>query len=230
METSGLRLWRLHRRPFGHTSQVNLSSPSASRRHCEQQPSEKLAPVPVGEPPREANTPPRPTASSILAQEDGKAFPREQDFAVAIVFDASYPSPSRASVASCLRGSWCASVSSGTDCASRDLFHGQYPFVYDNTVVAAKTTENSSIGQCVITLYTQWGPLPVPVLCPYCKRQIVTKTVYSSGFLTWMLCGALATLGCFLGCCLMPFCIRGCKDISHVCPECSRVLGTFRRV
>ncbi|KAH6937722.1 hypothetical protein HPB50_003711 [Hyalomma asiaticum] len=83
---------------------------------------------------------------------------------------------------------------------------------------------------CVITLYTQWGPLPVPVLCPYCKRQIVTKTVYSSGFLTWMLCGALAALGCFLGCCLMPFCIRGCKDIAHVCPECSRVLGTFRRV
>ncbi|XP_070388313.1 cell death-inducing p53-target protein 1-like isoform X4 [Dermacentor albipictus] len=212
METSGLRLWRLHRRPFGHTSQVNLSSPSASRRHCEQQPSEKLAPVPVGEPPREANTPPRPTASSILAQEDGKAFPRG--------FRGGHS----------LRGSWCASVSSGTDCASRDLFHGQYPFVYDNTVVAAKTTENSSIGQCVITLYTQWGPLPVPVLCPYCKRQIVTKTVYSSGFLTWMLCGALATLGCFLGCCLMPFCIRGCKDISHVCPECSRVLGTFRRV
>ncbi|KAL1458848.1 hypothetical protein MTO96_027659 [Rhipicephalus appendiculatus] len=110
------------------------------------------------------------------------------------------------------------------------LFQGQYPFVYDKTIVSGKTAENSSTGQCVITLYTQWGPLPVPVLCPYCKRQIVTKTVYHSGFLTWMLCGALATIGCFLGCCLAPFCIRGCQDISHVCPECNRVLGTFRRV
>ncbi|XP_077512302.1 lipopolysaccharide-induced tumor necrosis factor-alpha factor homolog [Amblyomma americanum] len=110
------------------------------------------------------------------------------------------------------------------------LFQGQYPFVYDNTVVREKPGENSQPGQCVITVYSQWGPLPVPVICPYCRQQIVTKIVHRPGFLTWMLCGSLAALGCILGCCLVPFCINSCQDIVHVCPHCSRTLGNFRMI
>ncbi|KAK8787058.1 hypothetical protein V5799_023175 [Amblyomma americanum] len=82
----------------------------------------------------------------------------------------------------------------------------------------------------VITVYSQWGPLPVPVICPYCRQQIVTKIVHRPGFLTWMLCGSLAALGCILGCCLVPFCINSCQDIVHVCPHCSRTLGNFRMI
>ena len=33
----------------------------------------------------------------------------------------------------------------------------------------------------------------------------------------------------FLGCCLLPFCIDGLKDVEHMCPNCGKVCGVCRR-
>ena len=35
---------------------------------------------------------------------------------------------------------------------------------------------------------------------------------------------------CWLGCCLIPFCLDGCKDVIHCCPNCHARLGSFRRM
>ena len=35
---------------------------------------------------------------------------------------------------------------------------------------------------------------------------------------------------CWLGCCLIPFCLDGCKDVIHSCPNCHARLGSYRRM
>ncbi|KAK2553668.1 Lipopolysaccharide-induced tumor necrosis factor-alpha factor-like protein [Acropora cervicornis] len=35
---------------------------------------------------------------------------------------------------------------------------------------------------------------------------------------------------CWAGCCLIPFCLDGCKDVIHSCPNCHSRLGCFRRM
>lgn len=35
---------------------------------------------------------------------------------------------------------------------------------------------------------------------------------------------------CWLGCCLIPFCIQDLQDVKHICPNCSKVVGVYRRI
>jgi hypothetical protein len=35
----------------------------------------------------------------------------------------------------------------------------------------------------------------------------------------------MALVGCWLGCCLIPFCVDDCKDTTHTCVNCQRVIG-----
>lgn len=38
------------------------------------------------------------------------------------------------------------------------------------------------------------------------------------------------TFRLWLGCCLIPFCIDGCKDVVHSCPNCQQTVGKFNRM
>ncbi|KAK1165029.1 hypothetical protein AOXY_G15490 [Acipenser oxyrinchus oxyrinchus] len=71
---------------------------------------------------------------------------------------------------------------------------------------------------------------PVQMNCPACQQLIVTRLEYTSGTLTWLLCGVFAIVGCLYGCCLIPFCIDGAKDVNHWCPNCNRIIGHHRRL
>ncbi|XP_021350481.1 lipopolysaccharide-induced tumor necrosis factor-alpha factor homolog isoform X2 [Mizuhopecten yessoensis] len=71
---------------------------------------------------------------------------------------------------------------------------------------------------------------PVSMICPFCQAQIVTSTTYVTGTLAWLICGILLLLGFWLGCCLIPFCIDGCKDVVHNCPNCRQQVGKFNRM
>ncbi|THD25223.1 Lipopolysaccharide-induced tumor necrosis factor-alpha factor [Fasciola hepatica] len=71
---------------------------------------------------------------------------------------------------------------------------------------------------------------PVLTTCPYCQKQVTTKIDHENGIITYVCCVGIALLGCFLGCCLFPFCVDACKDVVHECPSCGKRIGSFKRV
>ena len=75
-----------------------------------------------------------------------------------------------------------------------------------------------------------YGESPVSMVCPYCTATILTSVTYTPGTLAWLVCGGLILVGCWAGCCLIPFCVDGMQDAVHSCPNCRRQLGCFRRM
>ncbi|CAL8139176.1 unnamed protein product [Orchesella dallaii] len=66
------------------------------------------------------------------------------------------------------------------------------------------------------------------ITCPHCKTEIQTKTDKKPGVVAWVSSGVLCFFGCWLGCCLIPFCIDSCMDVDHKCPNCDAHLGTHK--
>jgi len=71
---------------------------------------------------------------------------------------------------------------------------------------------------------------PVLTSCPHCRATITTSTRYETGLMTWLIAGILVLFGCWLGCCLIPFCVDACKDVIHTCPNCHQVVGSYKRL
>jgi lipopolysaccharide-induced tumor necrosis factor-alpha factor len=69
---------------------------------------------------------------------------------------------------------------------------------------------------------------PVQCSCPNCRSMIITRVEQTSGLLTWLLCFFLVLFGCWLGCCLIPFCISDLQNIQHYCPNCNAFIGEYR--
>lgn len=97
---------------------------------------------------------------------------------------------------------------------------------------SAQTTQTTIIQQpqTVVVGNAMYGEAPVSMVCPYCTATIVTSVQYTPGTLAWLACGGLILVGCWAGCCLIPFCIDGMQDAVHSCPNCRRQLGVFRRM
>lgn len=74
----------------------------------------------------------------------------------------------------------------------------------------------------------QFGPYPMRYTCPNCNAHVMTEVHSTPGALTYILNAALCLL-CF-PCCLIPCCVRECKDIEHRCPNCHYKLGLFKRI
>ncbi|CAJ0598321.1 unnamed protein product [Cylicocyclus nassatus] len=73
-----------------------------------------------------------------------------------------------------------------------------------------------------------FGRNAVSMVCPYCYRQVVTRTSPKCGPITHFLTPAMFLLGCWL-CFLIHLCLRSCKDIEHVCPNCGKILGIYHK-
>ncbi|KAL7672896.1 hypothetical protein ACOME3_007775 [Neoechinorhynchus agilis] len=71
---------------------------------------------------------------------------------------------------------------------------------------------------------------PTNIRCPYCGSDVCTLTASDSGALTWLLSIAICCLGCFCGCCMIPFVVDDTKDVIHSCPNCKKHLGVYRRL
>uniref|UniRef100_A0A0R3T9V9 LITAF domain-containing protein n=1 Tax=Rodentolepis nana TaxID=102285 RepID=A0A0R3T9V9_RODNA len=56
------------------------------------------------------------------------------------------------------------------------------------------------------------------IYCPACRKTVISETSTKTGAWTWVICD--------LGCCLIPFCVKSCKDVQHTCPECDRIVAT----
>uniref|UniRef100_A0A914GZD7 LITAF domain-containing protein n=1 Tax=Globodera rostochiensis TaxID=31243 RepID=A0A914GZD7_GLORO len=77
---------------------------------------------------------------------------------------------------------------------------------------------------------TQLGPRPQNTFCSNCRQQVLTKVKYSAGLLTWLLFGGCLLFGCWLGCCLIPFCMDDCQDCEHYCTNCKAFMGQYKRI
>lgn len=76
----------------------------------------------------------------------------------------------------------------------------------------------------------KYGEQPVLTICPICGHQVVTELHYQGGFFSSLLCMLLCCCGCFLGCCMFPFCCVCCQDVIHICPRCGAVIYRYNRL
>ncbi|XP_055875068.1 lipopolysaccharide-induced tumor necrosis factor-alpha factor homolog isoform X6 [Biomphalaria glabrata] len=86
------------------------------------------------------------------------------------------------------------------------------------------------VAQPPITVVQTFRDVPVHMNCPHCRAEIVTGTHYETGTFTWIICFVLFFVGCSLGCCFFPFCVDGCKDVIHTCPNCRQQLARYSRI
>lgn len=56
--------------------------------------------------------------------------------------------------------------------------------------------------------------------CPFCNENTGNILRRKAGCVTWAWCVCLMFT---TGCCFIPFCVDGCKDIEQVCERCSNV-------
>ncbi|XP_013397770.1 cell death-inducing p53-target protein 1 homolog isoform X3 [Lingula anatina] len=103
---------------------------------------------------------------------------------------------------------------------------GQPGYSTQTTTVIASQPPTTT----VIVAQTSFGPRSRSMQCPYCQAHITTSVNYHSGGLTWLIAGLICIFGCWLGCCLIPFCIDDMQDATHSCPNCNRTLGTYHRL
>jgi len=75
-----------------------------------------------------------------------------------------------------------------------------------------------------------WPSWPCQTQCPHCGASVTTRVNTVPGTITWLSCAGLALIGCWLGCCLLPFCIDGLQDQEHFCPNCNRLIGVRRQM
>eukprot|EP01084_Bolivina_argentea_P090871 163654_1 len=66
---------------------------------------------------------------------------------------------------------------------------------------------------------------PQQAHCPTCNRITYTKIHYVNGLATWLSVGGLVVMQCWMGCCLIPLCIDGLKDVEHSCSQCGTFIG-----
>ncbi|CAJ0928879.1 unnamed protein product [Ranitomeya imitator] len=91
------------------------------------------------------------------------------------------------------------------------------------TVIMAPVTST-------VIMTTSFADTPTSCTCPVCRQNVVTRIEYNTGLLVWLIFGILCLLGCWLGCCLIPFCLDSCKDVDHFCPNCNHHLSKYKRL
>jgi hypothetical protein len=70
-------------------------------------------------------------------------------------------------------------------------------------------------GPTIITMTSTGG-----TKCPFCSENTGSILRRRAGCVTWAWCVCLMFT---TGCCFIPFCVDGCKDIEQVCERCSNV-------
>lgn len=80
-----------------------------------------------------------------------------------------------------------------------------------------------------VTVVHMFRECPLRTVCQFCSAEVVTSTYYENGTLTWLACFFIF-LFFPLGCCLIPFCMDGMKDVVHRCPNCNQQVGRYNRM
>ncbi|EDO37779.1 predicted protein [Nematostella vectensis] len=69
----------------------------------------------------------------------------------------------------------------------------------------------------------------VYTFCGSCMNHMMTVVRFRIGRMTVAVSALVFMLGCVAGCCLVPFIIKGLRDVIHSCPNCQITLGKYRR-
>lgn len=60
---------------------------------------------------------------------------------------------------------------------------------------------------------------PLTIKCPSCLKEKRSKLKYECTGNQWCACILFCFFGCYPICCV-PFCIKKCYNVKHLCPEC----------
>lgn len=63
------------------------------------------------------------------------------------------------------------------------------------------------------------------MMCPQCRASIQTTVKYEPSTKTHLFAGLLCLMGCWGGCCLIPYCVDSCQAAEH---SCKSFLSLFR--
>ncbi|KAK2916642.1 hypothetical protein QQF64_025210 [Cirrhinus molitorella] len=66
--------------------------------------------------------------------------------------------------------------------------------------------------------------------CPFCRQYITTDVKTKAGSATYIVCLISILFCCVAGCCFIPFCVDGCKDVIHNCPKCRSHIKTCKKL
>jgi lipopolysaccharide-induced tumor necrosis factor-alpha factor len=99
------------------------------------------------------------------------------------------------------------------------LLHGHPPPAYPQATYQQPPA--------IVTINKRWTEIPENHVCQWCGVQGITTTERVPGLLTYLASGAICLVGCWLGCCLVPFCVDSCQDVEHYCPSCRQLVGKY---
>ncbi|XP_076070566.1 lipopolysaccharide-induced tumor necrosis factor-alpha factor homolog [Mytilus galloprovincialis] len=112
--------------------------------------------------------------------------------------------------------------------------YGQPPNQYGQPPAYGGQQQQTStvvVGQPqTLVLQQTYRDSPVRTTCPSCNADVMTAISFEVGTMAWVVAGCLCIFGLWLGCCLIPFCVDGCKDVVHTCPNCNHMVGRFSRM
>ena len=100
------------------------------------------------------------------------------------------------------------------------------PMAVAQPVVAQPVMAQGVMVQPVMPMMAQtqlphtWARNPMAVTCPNCGTHGVTDVRYDVGGGTWLWCLGIACVGCYGGCCLIPFCTLSSRS-NHGAPRAS---------
>jgi len=66
----------------------------------------------------------------------------------------------------------------------------------------------------------------IQCICQYCNNIQHTYIRKSYSLCAHVSCLGLCMVGCFFGCCLIPYCFDDLKITKHYCNRCNRLLGS----
>lgn len=90
---------------------------------------------------------------------------------------------------------------------------------------------NTAAGQASVNSNNPLGRVPCSNWqCNQCNQIVTTHIDYENGTTVFVAAGVTCFFGCWLGCCLIPFCIQDLKDAKHFCPNCNNYLGKHAKM
>ena len=98
------------------------------------------------------------------------------------------------------------------------------PAVLNPTGPLAHRYQNYPLG----SHFNNYKRKSVNIMCQFCHCNVATEVRAERGCGTWLACVGICSVGCFLGCCLIPFYYDDMKDVIHSCPNCYEVVGVAR--